>query len=363
MGLLKIITTLLRWALKLVFLVVLLLAIVLFVITFASNSVLNPVLSRLVESQTGFVLNIEDSDINIFQGKVAIKGLTLENPRDFSQDRRFVSIREVSLHVEPLTLLSPENIVVNSATVDIAEFAMVTNQEGVSNIDQFKSNLDKFRADDGDQGDTRGDTGVVAEEPKEDDAMAMNWLVKKASFTFDKLVIADYSGGQPNIDEYNIGLSETLTDVRTVGDVIKQIGGRLFGIALKVAIQKGLKGIGGIMKGGGETVGNAIEGGAEGVGNVLKGVGGALGGLFGGSKETTEQKVDMPGVPTSQLEPQSTVTPAAQEPAYEPQTKVERAVAKAQKKVDRATEKVEEFQEAVGAFQGLFKSLKQQASQ
>ncbi len=162
-----------------------------------------------IRARTGFDASVASLSCNPFGGKVTVRGLVLSNPSSFPK-RDFVELREFVAEADVWTLFS-DRIVVDALTVDVRRLTLVRRADGKSNAAVLHREMG---------GEARGvapELGVAATKGSPPPATApepgRKFLIRRLALRFDQLVIVDYSGGAPAVQEFNLGLDQRYENV------------------------------------------------------------------------------------------------------------------------------------------------------
>jgi hypothetical protein len=175
------------------------------------------IVTGLIKKRTGFDATVQHLYVNPFTASVYISQLRINNPDTFPQND-FVSVNEFKTAVEPGSVFS-DRVVVKDAVFDVAFIAVVKNAQGQTNLDAFKAGVQSSSAEDKGP-DQKGQPKPAAPAEKEP---PKQFLIHHLVVKLDKIIIADYSGAQPNVREITLNINRTFTEVTD----LKQISVRL----------------------------------------------------------------------------------------------------------------------------------------
>jgi hypothetical protein len=158
------------------------------------------VVTAQIRKRTGFEASVTGLSCNAFTGRLAVRGLVLSNPASFPI-RDFVELREFSMETEVWSWLS-DRPVIDRFTADVRKVTLVRRPDGKSNAEILQRAL---------FGEERATTsgpaaGSAATPPRP-------WLIRRLVLRFDRLVIADYSGVKPVVQEHALGLDQRYENV------------------------------------------------------------------------------------------------------------------------------------------------------
>ncbi len=188
-------------------------AVVLAACSLAWMLLLPVVVAKVVSSRTGFNLRVDSLAVNPFSASVKIKGLVLSNPSDFPISD-FVHVRSFVVDAEPSSLWS-DRIVIDRAELDVAEVALVKDKQGRSNAALFQERLAG-----------PADAAPSPAQPQSS-SKSKGFLIRQLDVRFDRLLMVDYSGGQPTTKEMNLDYRHTYRDVTSSVQIAVPILGRV----------------------------------------------------------------------------------------------------------------------------------------
>ncbi|MBE7537252.1 MAG: hypothetical protein HS122_02410 [Opitutaceae bacterium] len=239
-----------------------------FVILFALIAVawmlfLPSVVQSVVRKRTGFDVQIKKMAVNPFKGDASVTGLAINNPEGWPTPE-FIQLREFKADTDLWSLIGGKRAIIDSAVVDVALVAIVTDSQSMTNFKLFQERMAGSTND-----------GQKKTEP----AAKTEFLIRKLHLRFSKVRFVDYSGGKekPSIREMNLNLDKEYTDIT---DPKQLITGALPGIG---AIGSALSAI--IPGSLGRAIGGAMHEPAE----LLKNTGKKAGGIFKGIIEKLEE--------------------------------------------------------------------------
>jgi hypothetical protein len=173
------------------------------------------IVTGLIKKRTGFDATVNRLYVNPFTASVYISQLKINNPDTFP-NTDFVSVNEFKTAVEPGSVFS-DRVVVKDAVFDVALIAVVKNAQGQTNIDVFKTGVEAANPE---KSPDQTPQAAPAEKKKPKQFLIRHLVVK-----LDKIIIADYSGAAPRVQEIPVNINRTFTDVTD----LKQISVPLLG--------------------------------------------------------------------------------------------------------------------------------------
>jgi len=243
---------------------ILFVAIVFAVLALAWMLFLPSILKSVLEKRTGFEIQIAKMSANPFTGNLSLVGLAINNPSGWPA-REFVNVREFTAEADVWSFFSSRPIV-NNAIVDVAFVSVVTDSQGKTNVRLFQDRV-------------AGPNDPAQRKPPQPE-LKPEFLIRQLRLRFDKVTMADYSGGKktPTTREVNLNLDKTYKDVT---DAKQLLTGALPGIeAIGSAISALVPG----------KLGKAIGGAMNDPAELLKNTGKKAGGAIKGLLEKLEEK-------------------------------------------------------------------------
>ncbi len=96
-------------------------------------------LTSVIEKRTGFITRVDSIYANPFKGEINLRGLVMANPVGFGHTA-FLDLRHFTAKADLLSLLG-DHPVIDMSTIDVARVTVVTNAEGVNNVDLLSRRL------------------------------------------------------------------------------------------------------------------------------------------------------------------------------------------------------------------------------
>ena len=229
-----------------------------------------------IRARTGCDATVASLSCNPFGGRLAVRGLVVSNPGTWPT-RDFVELREFVAEVDVWTLLA-ERIVVDSLTLDMRRVTLVRRADGKSNAELFQPAGPVRNAAPDAAGRKAGEgPGAAVERERK-------FLIRRLALRFDQLVIADYSGATPVVNEHKLALDQRYENVTAakqllVPEVLRRVAAENLGPALGRLVP------GEVGRALGGTARDAAAGGAE----LLKDAGQRANDLLRGLREKLEE--------------------------------------------------------------------------
>lgn len=187
---------------------------VLGIILAAAWTVLLPgIVVSTVQARTGFWVKVDQLTVNPFTGVVNIEAAVVENPAGWPTSE-FITLRRLKVDAELLPLLR-RRLVADELIVDVEKLSLVRNKDGKLNSAVFRSGLAQAK------------TGSTA--PPKPAGQQGGFLIRHLVVKFDRLIVADYSGKKPAIQEYDLKLVRDMRDVDSVAKIISPFLGSVLG--------------------------------------------------------------------------------------------------------------------------------------
>jgi len=223
------------------------------VLTAAWVYFLPTILTSALQKRTGFGVKVTELSFNPFTAKVDLTGFVINNPESFPR-REFIAVRSFNANAKLASLFSdrPE---FDYAWIEVDYVAFVRDADGLLNTQLFHERMNpeaaaaekaeraaksKAQKKDSFTPDEKVTKGGPAEKFKaekkpavndaktKDDpaakengtkakekpvAQPMKFLIRRLQVSLDKVIVADYAGGTPNVREFNRKVYYTYNDV------------------------------------------------------------------------------------------------------------------------------------------------------
>ena len=134
----KFVKKILKWMCYLVLLLILLLV----GVYFAAGFLIKTAVSTVVPPITQTTASIDDVDISLFSGRVALKGLKIGNPAGFS-DKNVFELKEISVSFDPQSVLT-DKVLVHQVKIDGVTVNPELNAKMDTNLSVIKKNVQDF---------------------------------------------------------------------------------------------------------------------------------------------------------------------------------------------------------------------------
>lgn len=154
------------------------------------------VTASVIEKRTGFALTSDSFSVNPLGGAFKAENLRVLNPHTFPSPD-FVAFRSLNADVDLPSLMS-DQIVINSATVDVETLALIRAIDGTLNAKLFTDRL-------------KGD--APPPEPSTEPKPEKQFLIKNLEVRVSKMRVENHTGQKPSIREFNVNFSQRYQDV------------------------------------------------------------------------------------------------------------------------------------------------------
>jgi len=235
------------------------------------NAVARSAAEEAVTRATGFPLEIGSVDLGLFDSRIELRDLRLNNPPGF-EDPRCIHAPRVVADVEATSAFS-DRFHAEEIVLDVAEVVVVKNAKGETNLDRLAALG---------EGGKEGGAGAGRKE----DAKEVLWKCDVLKLSLGKVVLLDYSHGRkgkPKEEVFDLNIRKEFRNLTSPDQVVRallhEVVSRTPIKLLKVSAEKLLEGIGDVAGGAAGAVKDAVEG-----------IGDALGGILGGEKKPEEPK-------------------------------------------------------------------------
>ena len=228
---------------------------------------LNPIVTHQIKNRTGFDVKIQKLYVNPFTATVEIDGLVLTNPTGEFKTPGFVDLTALHADVSLRSLVFGDQLVVNSATLDLPAVTLVRRDSNPSNAELFAQRLSGT-------GNTAAQQPQPAPKPDNTPSKPLNFLIKRLDINLGKVVVANEpANAAPTSKDYTINYKHTYENITDP----KQF--------MTVDLAKSLLGVGSqltdLIPGKlGENVNSVLKGGINALDNPAGAAGSAVQGLL-----------------------------------------------------------------------------------
>jgi len=168
-------------------------------------------LTSVLEKRTGFVARVDSIYANPFKGEINLRGLVMGNPAGFAHPE-FLDLRQFTAKADLLSLFG-DHPVIDMSTIDIARVTVVTNAQGVNNIDLLSRRLswlpDKK---------ARGKSKSAAAEP----GSPLKFLIRHLDLHLGEVVVVDDTGRTPVRSATALDFKHSYDDITSGGKFLAE---------------------------------------------------------------------------------------------------------------------------------------------
>lgn len=209
------------------------------------GTIVKEAVTRFVPPITGTTASVEDVDLSLLQGRIAIRGLAIGNPEGFSTNNIF-ELGEIQVSFDPKSVLSPKIVIQSVQISDTKVSAELKNLYSLeSNIGALQKNINAYLGTEKKAAETASKT---PQKQDKETAKGAGKQVVVRDLTVRGTKISLGASGQtitlplPNIHKTNIGegsdkksITEVIADIlnsisleslqaiaTSVGDLLKQ---------------------------------------------------------------------------------------------------------------------------------------------
>ena len=305
---------------KVAVVLVIVLIVVVGVIFWQINSLAKAAIEKGGTYALGVPTAIEDIDISLFGGSVAVDVLNIANPQGF-ESPHLLQNRHFGLEIEGGSVFS-DTIKVPLIELDGLDVYLEKNKDGQNNFSAILENLEKFKSGESEQAEEQEegkkfivdkialtnitahvDMPVLGMQTFKIDRIELNDVTKDNAkgVAMEELAARIMPAIMGNVVEMGKGLGKVplelagkltgeLTNVASLlGESAGAMLGQATGQAAKLA-ESVLKEGGKALEGAAGELGKTVEGVGEGLGKGVGDLGKGLGGLLGGKKKDDEEK-------------------------------------------------------------------------
>lgn len=182
-------------------------AIALLVVAIAKDIVIKAMVEKGVEIVTGLKLDIGTFKVGVLKPVVDIKNLKLFNAAGF-KDRTMIDMPEIYVDYD-LAAIFKNRIHLNEVRIDLKEFDVIKNEQGVLNLDSLKV----VQAEKEGKSPTEKAAGKAAE-----------IQIDSLKLRIGKVIYKDYSkGAEPDVKEFDLNLNESYSNINNPYAVVSLI--------------------------------------------------------------------------------------------------------------------------------------------
>lgn len=182
------------------------------------EKVVPDVAAQRLKAMTGYRLETDSVDLSLMSGSASVKGFHLQNPEGWPEEN-FVKINEMTIDVDPGTLLGEGRKVIDNLVMDLGTVDIVKNKDGLVN---YKDLMEKLGGKE-EEAEPEAEETAKEEEVQKEKSAPFEYLIHRLVLRVEKVRFCDYTGSKPSIREVNINLDLTLKEVTNIQDVVAQV--------------------------------------------------------------------------------------------------------------------------------------------
>ncbi|OPZ79441.1 MAG: AsmA family protein [Alphaproteobacteria bacterium ADurb.Bin438] len=186
---------------------------------FAINSIATSVIKKQVSAITQSKVEIEDFDLDIFNGKLLIKGFVIENLKGYKSPN-LLSLGTLSVSLDPKTVFE-NTIIVKEVLIDKVSIALETNKKGQSNIEIVEKNAKIAENEAGE----KQEVAEISDDSKPAKKVIIEKLVFSNSEIITNLGPELITIPLPNLTLKDIGKNDSKDFKESLIDAFKQLSG------------------------------------------------------------------------------------------------------------------------------------------
>ncbi len=181
------------------------------VIAVGKNIIAKTAVTTGVKVVTGLNMKMDSMNIGIVKTLLSIKGLVLYNPTDF-EDKIMMDLPEIYVDYD-LGAFLKKKVHLNEVRLDLKEFVVVKNKQGVLNLDSLTAVQTAKKTE-----------PVKKEEEKAKPAKKPQIQIDLLKLKIGKVIYKDYSNSdKPSVQEFNINIDEEYENITDPAAVVRII--------------------------------------------------------------------------------------------------------------------------------------------
>jgi hypothetical protein len=161
-------------------------------------------LTSVIEKRTGFITRVDSIYANPFKGEIHLRGLVMANPVGFGHSE-FLDLRQFTAKADLLSLLG-DHPVIDMSTIDVARVTVVTNAQGVNNVDLLSRRLAWLP-----------DKKAKAKSPADPVDSPLKFLIRHLDVHLGEVVVVNDSGKTPETHLTPLNFQHSYSNI-TSGD-------------------------------------------------------------------------------------------------------------------------------------------------
>ncbi|HTJ78893.1 MAG TPA: hypothetical protein VL357_07835 [Rariglobus sp.] len=175
-------------------------------------------LTSVIEKRTGFITRVDSIYANPFKGEINLRGLVMVNPAGF-RHAEFLDLRQFTAKADLLSLFG-DHPVINMSTIDVARVTVVTNAQGVNNVDLLSRRLAWLP-----------DKKAKAKTPAAEDS-PIKFLIKHLDVKLGEVVVVNDSGATPSEHATALNFEHSYSDITSGSKFLAETAPSLNGTTL-----------------------------------------------------------------------------------------------------------------------------------
>lgn len=177
-------------------------------------------LTSVLEKRTGFITRVDSIYANPFKGEINLRGLVMVNPAGFSH-AEFLDLRQFTAKADLLSLFG-DHPVIDMSMIDVARVTVVTNSQGVNNVDLLSRRLAWLP----DKKDAKAKTAAPAA------GSPLKFLIRHLDVRLGEVVVVNDSGKTPATQLTPLNFRHTYTNVTSGDKFLAETAPSLNGVTL-----------------------------------------------------------------------------------------------------------------------------------
>ena len=165
-------------------------------------------LTSVLEKRTGFIARVDAIYVNPFKGEINLRGLVIVNPPGFGRTD-FIDLRKFTAKAEVLSLFG-DHPVIDMSTIDLARLTVVTNAQGVNNVDLISRRLSWLT-------DKKVKAKAAATE-----AFPLKFIIRHLDVRLGEVVAVNDSGTKPEEVIATVDFHHTYIDIKSADQFLAE---------------------------------------------------------------------------------------------------------------------------------------------
>jgi len=183
-------------------------------------------LTSVLEKRTGFITRVDSIYANPFKGEINLRGLVMVNPAGFNH-AEFIDLRQFSAKADMLSLFGSRPVI-DMSTIDVARLTVVTNAQGVNNVDLLSRRLSWLP-------DKKAKAKAKTKEPAAEDS-PLKFMIRHLDVRLGEVVVVNDSGVTPTKTATEMNFQHSYTNVTSGDKFLAETAPKLNGVTLAAII-------------------------------------------------------------------------------------------------------------------------------